>query len=118
MPENLFVSAFSRAKALITLMPLMFSCTRSDNREKVSCTTRKRTLICLPKPSATRASSGSGIRAIRVNFQSIVVSIRTTAIIVKNTESTSITIPMPMEARTALISFVPWAMRSPVLRWS
>ena len=55
-------SGFSCAYALMTRMPEMFSCTRSDTAENASCTRRKRARVTRPSSRMSTISAGMGAR--------------------------------------------------------
>ena len=91
----------------------MLSRTRSVRSEKVACTFSNRWWRSFPARSVKNAMNGMGTsaRSVSLTFRA---SMKPTIASPRTSASMSATTPMPEAMRTASMSFVACAMRSPV----
>ncbi|OPZ63442.1 MAG: hypothetical protein BWY85_01699 [Firmicutes bacterium ADurb.Bin506] len=112
---NLAISWLSCAYAFTTLIPEIFSWTLSVSSEKTSWTLRCLWLTALLNRAVPTARSGKGIRLIAASLSGTLLNRTNSVDVVMNTASMKSMIPCPRACLIAGMSFVAWAIRSPVL---
>ena len=92
----------------------MFSCTLSEIAAKHSCTFLKRSLRIVPVLNMKTIRMGMGIRDIKVRVGFTLCAIKYMEIRLNAMPSIDLAIAGPNVIRTAEISFIAYASRSPV----